>query len=124
MTLLFLVIIIRYMIDADIVGCNWIELEISPGQWQIRDLQSAVQPVSRYSIISKTILIQMIFLKLSYNEMRRCQIEVDVAWTQVKSHSPEGQWADVAPLRILSFDIECAGRKGADCLVVGQSPTR
>lgn len=56
MTLLFLVIIIRYMIDADIVGCNWIEL--SPGPWQIRDLQSAVQPVSRYSIISKTILIR------------------------------------------------------------------
>ena len=47
--------------------------------------------------------------------MRRCQIEVDVAWTRVKSHSPEGQWADVAPLRILGFDIECAGRKGADC---------
>lgn len=28
------------------------------------------------------------------------------------SHAPEGQWSHVAPLRILSFDIECAGRKG------------
>ena len=42
------------------------------------------------------------------------------------SHEPEGEWAKVAPLRILSFgiprcdsvdndtyaDIECAGRKG------------
>ena len=27
------------------------------------------------------------------------------------SHPPEGEWAHVAPLRILSFDIECAGRK-------------
>ncbi|KAI5989332.1 DNA polymerase family B-domain-containing protein [Pisolithus albus] len=28
------------------------------------------------------------------------------------SHSPEGDWQKIAPLRILSFDIECAGRKG------------
>ena len=41
----------------------------------------------------------------------RCQIEVDVAWNDVVSHAPDGEWADVAPLRILSFDIECAGRK-------------
>lgn len=25
---------------------------------------------------------------------------------------PEGEWSKVAPLRILSFDIECQGRKG------------
>ena len=42
----------------------------------------------------------------------RCQIEVDVAWNDVVSHAPDGEWSDVAPLRILSFDIECAGRKG------------
>ena len=24
----------------------------------------------------------------------------------------EGEWSDIAPFRILSFDIECAGRKG------------
>eukprot|EP00658_Telonema_sp_P-2_P059811 TRINITY_DN48917_c0_g1_i1.p1 TRINITY_DN48917_c0_g1~~TRINITY_DN48917_c0_g1_i1.p1 ORF type:complete len:808 (-),score=162.02 TRINITY_DN48917_c0_g1_i1:121-2544(-) len=28
------------------------------------------------------------------------------------SHAPEGEWSKQAPLRILSFDIECAGRKG------------
>lgn len=28
------------------------------------------------------------------------------------SHAPEGEWSKIAPLRILSFDIECAGRKG------------
>ena len=31
---------------------------------------------------------------------------------QFISHAPEGEWAKIAPLRILSFDIECAGRKG------------
>lgn len=48
----------------------------------------------------------------------RCQIEVDVAWDKVISHPPDGEWADVAPFRILSFDIECAGRKGSLYLVV------
>ena len=33
-------------------------------------------------------------------------------YDQFISHAPEGEWAKVAPLRILSFDIECAGRKG------------
>jgi hypothetical protein len=28
------------------------------------------------------------------------------------SYAPEGEWSALAPLRILSFDIECAGRKG------------
>lgn len=28
------------------------------------------------------------------------------------SHAPENEWLNIAPLRILSFDIECAGRKG------------
>ena len=42
----------------------------------------------------------------------RCQVELDVAWDDFISHAPEGDWSDVAPFRILSFDIECAGRKG------------
>ena len=40
------------------------------------------------------------------------QIEADVSWEDFISHPPEDDWADVAPFRILSFDIECAGRKG------------
>lgn len=28
------------------------------------------------------------------------------------SHKPEGDWSRLAPLRVLSFDIECSGRKG------------
>lgn len=30
----------------------------------------------------------------------------------VVSHAPDGEWSALAPMRILSFDIECAGRKG------------
>ncbi len=34
------------------------------------------------------------------------------SYQKLISHAPEGDGADLAPLRILSFDIECAGRKG------------
>ena len=41
-----------------------------------------------------------------------CQIEAEVSYRDLIAHKPEGEWAKMAPLRILSFDIECAGRKG------------
>lgn len=41
-----------------------------------------------------------------------CQIEAEVSYMDLISHEPKGEWSKMAPLRILSFDIECAGRKG------------
>ncbi|KAG1144643.1 hypothetical protein G6F37_008865 [Rhizopus arrhizus] len=40
------------------------------------------------------------------------QLEVETSYDKLISHVPEGEWSGIAPLRILSFDIECAGRKG------------
>nr|BAJ78774.1 DNA polymerase delta catalytic subunit [Panorpa takenouchii] len=77
---------IRFMVDTNVVGCSWIELPA--GTWTIRNKLRDPKPISR------------------------CQLEVDVAWDQFIAHEPEGEWAKVAPFRILSFDIECAGRKG------------
>ncbi|XP_040565732.1 DNA polymerase delta catalytic subunit [Lepeophtheirus salmonis] len=74
---------IRFMADTNVVGCNWIEL-----------------PKNTYRLRDKS------------SKLSRCQIEVDIAWDKFISHEPEGNWARVAPFRILSFDIECAGRKG------------
>nr|BAO20831.1 DNA polymerase delta catalytic subunit [Baculentulus morikawai] len=82
---------IRFMVDLEIVGCNWIQLP--PGKWYKRN-----------SDVTKS------DLKLS--PVSRCQLEVDVSYGHVISHAPEGEWSKIAPLRILSFDIECAGRKG------------
>ncbi|EUB64906.1 DNA polymerase delta catalytic subunit [Echinococcus granulosus] len=42
----------------------------------------------------------------------RCQLEVDIAWNDVTVYPTEGEWNKIAPIRILSFDIECAGRRG------------
>ena len=41
-----------------------------------------------------------------------CQWEVDTEKDFIVAHQPEGEWASIAPFTILSFDIECAGRKG------------
>ncbi|KAJ2763197.1 DNA polymerase delta catalytic subunit, partial [Coemansia nantahalensis] len=41
-----------------------------------------------------------------------CQYEVDVHFQDLIAHEPVGEWSKVAPLRILSLDIECAGRPG------------
>ncbi|KAF8141671.1 DNA polymerase family B-domain-containing protein [Boletus edulis] len=74
---------LRFMIDTKVVGMNWIEI-----------------PAGRYKLLSE--------------EAKRstCQIELNVRWDAFISHPPEGDWQKIAPLRILSFDIECAGRKG------------
>lgn len=74
---------LRFMVDTDVVGCNWIEL-----------------PKGKYRIRPKK------------DHVSRCQIEVDVAYDAFVSHPAEGDWAHIAPMRVLSFDIECAGRKG------------
>jgi DNA polymerase delta subunit 1 len=47
-----------------------------------------------------------------HERQSNCQIEAEVSYRDLIAHKPEGQWAKMAPLRILSFDIECAGRKG------------
>ncbi|KAI4500436.1 hypothetical protein M0802_004398 [Mischocyttarus mexicanus] len=78
---------IRFMVDTSVVGCCWIEL--SPNKWKLRGQYEHKLPITS-----------------------RCQLEVDVAWDAFIAHPAEGEWSKVAPFRILSFDIECAGRKG------------
>lgn len=47
-----------------------------------------------------------------HERQSNCQIEAQIHFGDLIAHSSEGEWAKIAPLRILSFDIECAGRKG------------
>ncbi|KAG6396243.1 hypothetical protein SASPL_142389 [Salvia splendens] len=72
---------LRFMVDCNIVGGNWIEV-----------------PQGKYKKTGRN---------LSY-----CQLEFDCLFTDLISHAPEGEFSKIAPFRILSFDIECAGRKG------------
>lgn len=41
-----------------------------------------------------------------------CQIEAECNYLDLIAHEPTGEWSKMAPLRVMSFDIECAGRKG------------
>ncbi|KAK3328405.1 DNA polymerase family B-domain-containing protein [Cercophora scortea] len=50
--------------------------------------------------------------QLVRNKHSNCQIEAEVSYRDLIAHKPVGEWSKMAPLRILSFDIECAGRKG------------
>jgi len=77
----------RFMVDTSVVGCSWIELPAA--SWKLR---------GQYGHMLERIT--------------RCQLEVDVAWDTFIAHAPEGEWSKLAPFRILSFDIECAGREG------------
>ncbi|XP_073149546.1 DNA polymerase delta catalytic subunit isoform X1 [Henckelia pumila] len=72
---------LRFMIDRNIVGGNWIE--ISAGKY-----------------------------KKTARSLSYCQLEFDCLFSDLISHVPEGEFSKMAPFRILSFDIECAGRKG------------
>lgn len=75
--------LLRFMIECDLVGCSWITLP--PGKYTVKDKEAAAS---------------------------HSQLEVDVHANDIISHRPEGKWLRTAPLRRLSFDIECQGRKG------------
>lgn len=75
--------LMRMMIDCKITGMSWITL-----------------PKGKYTMVP------------THNKISHCQLEVNIDYHDLISRSPEGEWLKSAPLRILSFDIECAGRKG------------
>lgn len=75
--------LLRFMIDHEIAGCSWLEA-----------------PRGTYSV------------RTGSNKQSLCQLEIDIVHASLVSHAPAGKWGRLAPFRILSFDIECMGRKG------------
>nr|BAE48221.1 DNA polymerase delta subunit [Chlorella sorokiniana] len=74
---------LRFMIDCGVVGGNWVEL-----------------PPGSYTLVSPQ------------SKQTHCQLEAHLHFSKLVSHPAEGEWAKMAPFRILSVDIECQGRKG------------
>ena len=75
--------VLRFMIDTNIAGMSWVQVD--PSKYHMiphRDRQS------------------------------NCQIEAYCHYRDLIAHPIDGEWQKIAPLRVLSFDIECAGRKG------------
>jgi DNA polymerase delta subunit 1 len=46
------------------------------------------------------------------NKKTHCQIEIEAHHGDLIAHKSEGEWANSAPARTLSFDIECAAEEG------------
>lgn len=95
---------IRFMVDVQMTGCCWVEAPSN--KYKLR--KSAIQGVSSETLSQCTQLSG----SNSMIGQSRCQIELDIAWDALVIHPAEGIWSEIAPLRILSFDIECASRKG------------
>lgn len=75
--------VLRFMIDTHIAGMSWVSVE--PGKYHM------IPARDRHS---------------------HCQIEAYCHFRDIIAHPVDGEWQKMAPLRVLSFDIECAGRKG------------
>ncbi|KAM3161847.1 DNA polymerase [Lachancea thermotolerans] len=74
---------LRLMIDCGITGMSWITL-----------------PEGKYSMTPPN------------QKVSTCQLEVRINFKDLIARPAEGEWSHSAPLRILSFDIECSGRVG------------
>lgn len=75
--------VLRFMIDTGVKGMSWVTAN-----------------AGKYHVIPQR------------DRHGYCQIEAYCHYRDLIAHSVDGEWAKMAPLRVLSFDIECAGRKG------------
>ncbi|KAI9773153.1 MAG: DNA-directed DNA polymerase delta [Geoglossum simile] len=75
--------VLRFMVDTKMAGMSWVEV-----------------PAEKYHMLP------------ARDKQSNCQIEAYANYRDLHAHPSDGEWAKMAPLRILSFDIECAGRKG------------
>jgi len=75
--------VMRFMVDTGIPGMSWVEV-----------------PAGEYHLVDRR------------ERLSNCQIEAKVHFKNLIAHPSEREYQRMAPLRILSFDIECAGRKG------------
>ncbi|OQO14389.1 DNA polymerase delta catalytic subunit [Cryoendolithus antarcticus] len=75
--------VLRFMIDTHVAGMSWVS--VNPQKYHMLPAND------RHS---------------------HCQIEAHCHYRDLIAHPVDGEWQKMAPLRVLSFDIECAGRKG------------
>ncbi|GAB0493770.1 hypothetical protein MMPV_005055 [Pyropia vietnamensis] len=99
--------VLRYMIDAQMVGCQWVELPAGTYSLSHRNDSQAVAEGGAVGSSGGSGGGGGCSGGMSHT-----QLEAEVRYENVVVHKPEGRWLLSAPLRRLSFDIECAGRKG------------
>jgi DNA polymerase delta subunit 1 len=90
--------VLRFMVDKDITGCCWVQLPA--GTYSLRG--DGLGPPGASGGGGAT----------NIRKASRMQIEADIYHNELVAHESVGRWMGIAPIRILSFDIECQGRKG------------
>lgn len=88
--------VLRFMVDRKISGGSWVSLPA--GTYKVR--------------ASAKTLKQSTVTPAGLEPISHCQLECDVDYSDVVAHAPEGVYQRLAPIRVLSFDIECQGRHG------------
>ncbi|ODV98031.1 hypothetical protein PACTADRAFT_36662 [Pachysolen tannophilus NRRL Y-2460] len=76
--------LLRMMVDCKITGMSWITL-----------------PKDKYKLVTD-----------EASKISTCQFEASINYQDLVCHPSDGEYSKIAPLRVLSFDIECTGRKG------------
>lgn len=78
--------ILRFMIDKELAGCGWVTLP--KGKFRIKENTKAY--------------------------VSRSQVEIDIDYKDIIANdcNSDPKWAGIAPLRIMSFDIECMAQVG------------
>ncbi|EME86720.1 uncharacterized protein MYCFIDRAFT_202624 [Pseudocercospora fijiensis CIRAD86] len=75
--------VLRFMVDTKMAGMSWVGIN-----------------AGKYTMLPER------------DRQGQCQIEAYCHYRDIIAHPIDGEWSKMAPLRVLSFDIECAGRKG------------
>lgn len=91
--------VLRFMIDTNVCQRETRPLNLTD-ILQVSGMSWVEVPASKYHMMPNK------------DRHSNCQIEAHVNYRDLIAHPADGEWAKMAPLRVLSFDIECAGRKG------------
>ena len=93
--------VLRFMIDNNIQGSDWIV--VPKNTYSIRNPH---QSGGHNNDLHSSVAVEK-QIKIS-----RCSLEIDVYYNHIQAQPCMGLYSAIAPLRVLSFDIECQGRKG------------
>eukprot|EP00922_Rhytidocystis_sp_ex-Travisia-forbesii_P037852 GHVS01056366.1.p1 GENE.GHVS01056366.1~~GHVS01056366.1.p1 ORF type:complete len:1060 (+),score=107.39 GHVS01056366.1:163-3342(+) len=84
---------LRYMVDNDITGCAWVEVDRTK-----------------------------CLMRGSGRCESSGQFEADVFYEDIIAHQPEAEWQAIPSIRLLSFDIECVKMQGCGFPVAQEDP--
>lgn len=100
---------LRFMVDKQIAGCDWIKVNIS------NDSEIYVHSPDHIGKEAEDTINDDddddFHRTIDSPHSTWCDIEIDVNEKDVICMGHEGEWAAHAPLRIFSFDIECASNE-------------